>query len=92
MENSSAVQEMISKKTFLLTCKKLCRGPGGLEMRYEFARGLYYSAAREISARNFRVAATFLIASGQFLGVTGTVKAINLKLRFISKLQWNAKS
>ncbi len=81
---------MISEKSFLLTCKRLCRGPGGLEMRYEFARGLYYSAAREISMRNFRVAMTFLIASSQFLGVAGTVKAINLKLGFLSKAQSNS--
>ena len=92
MENSFAVKEMILEKSFLLTCKRLCRGPSGLEMRYEFARGLYYSAAREISARNFRLAVTFLIASGQFLGVAGTVKALILNLKCLSKVQSNSKS
>lgn len=87
MGNKLAIEETLFKKSFLPIVGRLCRGLGGTEMRYEFARELYYHVVREFRKRDYRFAVTVFVSVIRILGFPGAVEWIKFKLKLPSKIQ-----
>jgi len=80
MENRLAVREMLSEESFIAAIRQLRKKGQVVQMRHEFARGLYYHAIREARTGNLRLAAAIMMGLVRILGFVGVVKVISFKL------------
>lgn len=87
MGNCLAIQEMPSEQAFLPAVRHLRQKGQAAQMRYEFARGLYYHVIREVRKGNYSLSATILTTLVSILGFVGTVNATRFKLNFPSQVE-----
>ena len=87
MDNLLAVEEMVAEKPIHFIFRGTGRRPGATQLRFEFARRLYYHAVKLIRQRQLRLAAAILVVTFRILGLFGTVEAMKFKLALPSRFR-----